>query len=337
MTLPNGQTLSFAYDALDRRVSQVISGETTTFQYDGTNVVIDRMNNGGAVDHLSGGGVDDTLRQVGGGSGTLYHLRDHLGSTAALTNSSGGLLEQQAYESFGVNAGSIYTRYGYTGRERETLTGLMYYRARWYDPKQGRFLTEDPIEHSGGSNFYSYTENNPSNMNDPTGLYGKLLYHRRTAVAKYGTHKIRVRIGGVQITIRTKRPVSMRSDETEALMVHSHHLTGSSPKEAPQLPPGVIESAAKAPSDDRGHIIGAQLGGPGTANNLFWQNRGINRGKYRSLEDDIRKHIDSNQCDKCVLIVHLQYSDRGRPFRASSIVYGVQCESGFNLLRIFGN
>ena len=64
----------------------------------------------------------------------------------------------------------MLTRYGYTGRELDTDTGLMYYRARWYDPQAGRFISEDPIGFDGGMNWYAYVENNPINFNDPSGL-----------------------------------------------------------------------------------------------------------------------------------------------------------------------
>ena len=46
----------------------------------------------------------------------------------------------------------------------------MYYRARFYDPQLGRFISEDPIGFEGGSNWYGYVENNPVNSNDPSGL-----------------------------------------------------------------------------------------------------------------------------------------------------------------------
>lgn len=49
-------------------------------------------------------------------------------------------------------------------------TGFYYYRARYYDPKIGRFISEDPIGFRGGINFYAYVENNPVNDTDPTGL-----------------------------------------------------------------------------------------------------------------------------------------------------------------------
>ena len=83
----------------------------------------------------------------------------------------GTVNERHQYEAFGASNGSAWTRYGYTGRERDAATGLMYYRARWYDAQQGRFLTEDPIGMQGGMNLYSYVVNNPLSFVDPLGLF----------------------------------------------------------------------------------------------------------------------------------------------------------------------
>ena len=61
--------------------------------------------------------------------------------------------------------------YGYTGREFDRESGLIYLRARFLDPLTGGFLQSDPIGfESGESNIYGYVGNDPSNNSDPTGL-----------------------------------------------------------------------------------------------------------------------------------------------------------------------
>ncbi len=59
-----------------------------------------------------------------------------------------------------------------TGREWDPETGLYYYRARYYDPRLGRFISEDPIRFAGGNNFYAYVYGDPVNLVDPLGLWG---------------------------------------------------------------------------------------------------------------------------------------------------------------------
>jgi RHS repeat-associated protein len=166
--LPNGKTVSYGYDALGRRTSRTADGVTTSFLYDGDDVALDRT--GTAVtEYLIGPDIDDQLRQSGP-AGSLYFLKDHLDSTVALTDAAGTMVERQNYDAFGASAGSTLTRYGFTGRERDPLTGLLHYRAREYDPQQGRFLTEDPLGWQDGPNLYAYVKNSPLNYTDPLGL-----------------------------------------------------------------------------------------------------------------------------------------------------------------------
>ena len=89
--------------------------------------------------------------------------------TCALTDTTGNL-EQQHHDSFGNSTASAFTRYDCTGRERDPDTGLMYYRARWYDPQVGRFISEDPTGFEGGINWYSYVGSDSVDYNDPSGL-----------------------------------------------------------------------------------------------------------------------------------------------------------------------
>ncbi|HKG15076.1 MAG TPA: RHS repeat-associated core domain-containing protein, partial [Pyrinomonadaceae bacterium] len=169
-TLPTGQSVNYSYDALGRLSGRSEGGATTDFLYAGTDVILDRRSDGAQVDYLNGPGLDNKLRQSGGSSGALYFLQDHLGSTTALTDGAGNVAERTQFEPFGESTGSSLTRYGFTGRERDSSTGLLNFRARWYDPQQGRFLSEDPIGFSGGSNFYAYAGDNPISFVDPLGL-----------------------------------------------------------------------------------------------------------------------------------------------------------------------
>jgi RHS repeat-associated protein len=168
---PSSVSVNYKYDALGRRVqSSASNGVSTNFTYDGDDIVQDKTSTNVITEYLSGPGVDNKIRQKTGT--TLYYFsQDHLGSTTALTDSKGALVEREAYDAYGNSTGSAKTRYGFTGRERDSATGLMYYRARWYDPQLGRFISEDPIGLAGGINQFAYVGNDPQNRKDPTGLY----------------------------------------------------------------------------------------------------------------------------------------------------------------------
>lgn len=177
-TLSNGQQVDYAYDALNRRATRSTGGATTSFLYDEDDVVLDRSGGGATVSYLNGLEADEKLRQIPSASGTpQYFLRDYLGSISALTDATGGVVERRSYESYGSGLPSSLTRYGFTGREHDDLTGFYYYRTRWYDAQAGRFLSEDPIGFEGGVNLYAYVENSPVNFTDPFGLKITVTYH----------------------------------------------------------------------------------------------------------------------------------------------------------------
>src|SRR5262249_54424914 len=61
-------------------------------------------------------------------------------------------------------------RFGGLFGARDDGNGLDFMRARSYSPAQGRFIQPDPIGLVGGTNFYTYAENNPVSLIDPSGL-----------------------------------------------------------------------------------------------------------------------------------------------------------------------
>jgi RHS repeat-associated protein len=173
VSLSGGVTVNYSYDALGRRIQRLsTTSGTTKFVYDGADVLRDLDGNGNTVaDYLNGPGIDNKLRQTTGGTAS-YFVTDHLSTTRGLTDASGNLAASIGYDSFGnLTSGSASTRYTYTGREADSDTGLMFYRARWYDPREGRFISEDPIGFRGRDiSFYSYVHNDPLRLIDPTGL-----------------------------------------------------------------------------------------------------------------------------------------------------------------------
>lgn len=173
VTLPGGLSVDYKYDALGRRIQRTTSaGGDERFVYDGDDVVEDLDSSLAVItSYLNGLGSDDHLRQTNTTTGVSYFLTDHHGSTSALTDSSGTVVETLNYDAFGNTAGSSRTRYTYTGREADPDTGLFYYRARYYDSESGRFISEDPIGLSGGLNLYRYVSQDPVNKRDPSGLY----------------------------------------------------------------------------------------------------------------------------------------------------------------------
>jgi len=95
-----------------------------------------------------------------------------MGSVTDLTDSSGTLLESYSYDVFGNpdTTSDLGNTRMFTARELDSETGLYYYRARYYDPKLGRFLQRDPVGYTAGINLYTYCDNNPINWVDALGL-----------------------------------------------------------------------------------------------------------------------------------------------------------------------
>ncbi|MFA5905541.1 MAG: RHS repeat-associated core domain-containing protein, partial [Desulfobacula sp.] len=113
-------------------------------------------------------------------SGRYYYHTDALGSTAALSDSTGTLKESYAYSPYGeiTSPGTLGNPYLFTGRQLDRESGLYYYRARHYDPASGRFIQPDPIGFDGGINLYAYVLNNPLMFVDPDGefpVYGAVV------------------------------------------------------------------------------------------------------------------------------------------------------------------
>ena len=114
------------------------------------------------------------IAQVGA-SDTFYYLTDGLGSTMALVDSAGTVVNTYDYDVFGAvrtSTGSQANEFKFTGEQADSSTGMEYLRARYYDMETGRFLSRDPLTMSPSFTgaAYAYVDSNPVIGTDPTGL-----------------------------------------------------------------------------------------------------------------------------------------------------------------------
>ncbi|NTY93688.1 RHS repeat-associated core domain-containing protein [Pseudomonas putida] len=108
----------------------------------------------------------------GEGQKVYYFHTDQIGTPLELTDSDGQIIWQATYRCWGaveqLPVNKVEQNLRFQGQYFDVETGLHYNTFRFYDPKVGRFLTQDPIGLAGGLNIYSYAEN-PIQEIDPLG------------------------------------------------------------------------------------------------------------------------------------------------------------------------
>ncbi|MBO6522699.1 MAG: RHS repeat-associated core domain-containing protein [Balneolaceae bacterium] len=171
----SSSTVYSTYDADGQRVSKK-EGSTTTAYIRGADGQTIAVYENGSIEKwnlISGG---DVIGTVTSGGSKEYFIKDHLGSTRTVVNSSGSAVAYFDFYPYGKLMPGRYTtsnddRYKFTGHERDEEAGLFldYMGARNYDPEIGRFLQIDPMMEF--SSPYIYVGNNPLAFTDPTGMF----------------------------------------------------------------------------------------------------------------------------------------------------------------------
>jgi RHS repeat-associated protein len=191
----------YTYDVFDRRVAKQADWDGSGpqaprkeyFIYDGQHIALkfvdpdasgpqpsalgSRLLHGPAVDQIL---ADEVVTSLSVPGNVLWPLTDNLGTVREVVDfnestSVAQVVNHLTYDTFGritseTNA-AVDFLFAYTGRERDEETGLYYYRARYYDPAVGRFLSQDPIGfEAGDGNLYRYVGNDATNATDPSGL-----------------------------------------------------------------------------------------------------------------------------------------------------------------------
>lgn len=199
------KTVKYFYDPSGRRISKSIKDnidDTKSFSrffvYDKNQIIAEYDGLGNKLasytysikseDDILGAEITSIgrLNGLANNSGKYYYLKDHLGTIEAITNNSGVPVQKYQYSAFGnihsildgnnniISQPVVNTSFTFTGRELDKETGLMYFRARYYNPIIGRFIQQDSfpgkIENPVSViNRYSYVENNPIKFKDPSG------------------------------------------------------------------------------------------------------------------------------------------------------------------------
>ena len=169
-------TVNYLYDGEGTRVASqlVSSGNTTLTSYIGQLETVVTGSSTTMTTYYTAG----ALRIAEAVNGTFSYLgNDVLGSTAVALNASGQLTAAQLYGPYGnvrYSSGTMPTDIGFTGQRGDSVTGLDYYNARYYDPVVGLFISADTVLPGNGYDpwglsRYAYVRGNPETMTDPTG------------------------------------------------------------------------------------------------------------------------------------------------------------------------
>jgi RHS repeat-associated protein len=186
----------YQYDALGRRVQKIANpagtANTTQYFYDNARILEEQNGSGGTqATYVYGNYIDEVLTMDRGGN-TYYYHQNALWSVEAVTDKTATPVERYSYDAYGavtISTGSgtplplnpwgtphsvITNSWIFTGRQIDEETGLLFYRARYYSPMFGRFISRDPIGVRSDMNLYRYVMGEPTFWVDPYGLVSQL-------------------------------------------------------------------------------------------------------------------------------------------------------------------
>ncbi|MEO8611410.1 MAG: RHS repeat-associated core domain-containing protein [Chloroflexota bacterium] len=171
---------AYAYDGLGNRISQSLgttSPTITKYLLDiqpGLSVVLSETTGANTIRNVHAPRGIHAHKDAGGA--WEWMVQDGLGSVRGVVDNGIGVLESRNYDPYGTGfdaMGSNQTVYGFTGEPTDD-NGLLYLRARYYNPVAGVFTALDPFEgipdRSMSLNGYSWGEGNVPNVIDPSGM-----------------------------------------------------------------------------------------------------------------------------------------------------------------------
>lgn len=168
-TSPVGTT-TFGYNGDGLRTTTTAGATMSSFAWDQTGTLPDLLND--SRDDYIYGPDGIPIEQIDGDGTPSYLHHDQLGSTRLITAQNGSTTGEFTYSPSGAlisHTGTADTPLRWAGQYQDPETGLVYLRARYYDPQTAQFLTRDPAEQITRQP-YAYAADNPLNHVDPSGL-----------------------------------------------------------------------------------------------------------------------------------------------------------------------
>ncbi len=166
---------TYAYDGTGLRASQTISGTKAGFAWDVSGQMPLLISDGSRYYVYGPEGLP--IAQIASETPTYLH-HDQQGSTRLLTNQAGSVSGSYTFTPYGqteAHTGSATTPLAYGGQYTNSSTGLIYLRARVYDPSTAQFMSVDPLVAKTGET-YGYAAQSPVNAGDPTGEQTKIEF-----------------------------------------------------------------------------------------------------------------------------------------------------------------
>jgi RHS repeat-associated core domain len=170
--------LSYGYDPAGNRTSLTNGTNVVRFVINPNaplSQVLMRIKGGTTNYYIYGLGLLYEITETAASTNTLTYHFDLRGSTIAVTDPGGNIKEQFQYSTYGTitfRSASTDTPFLFNGRYgvQTDPNGLLFMRARYYNPFICRFANADPAQWSGGLNFYAFADGNPISKSDPFGL-----------------------------------------------------------------------------------------------------------------------------------------------------------------------
>jgi RHS repeat-associated protein len=175
-------SVEYVYNGIGQRVAKIVNGVRTNFINDPNRAyvqVLAETNNNGAVQRAYEWGNELINQEDVNGSARCYYLHDSVnGSVRRLIDANQSVVNSYEYDAFGKvtsEVEKIANDYQFHGEVQEEETELLFLRARYMDPEQGRFLSRDPIDGDLKNPFtfnkYVWVINDPINRTDPSGWW----------------------------------------------------------------------------------------------------------------------------------------------------------------------